>query len=465
MKAYLRLFALASLVTALLSAGLIGLYFRSQVGTSLQALAAARQADQTQFFTEVLWQKYGAALQHGDALPAFRQEATGFMQRFSLAAARLYTPQGLLLWGTGGTLSAEQFARAPAQGAVLLSASEAGVPEVNPGATLLRGVLPVAPPGQPPQAYLELYSDLSPQWHKLALQQWIASGGVMMVFIVLIWMLVITSRKAEVIIARQHEANVELAAAAAAAQAENQEKSLFLANVSHELRTPLNAIIGFSEIIKDQMLGEIKNTAYQGYITDIYNSGVHLLALINDILDFSKAASGKLELEVEEVNATKMVANCLRLVSPRAENGNVELINAMPKDPFVLETDAKKFKQIMLNLLSNAVKFTPATGRVRVSGWRDLTDDAFMFEVADTGIGIAPKDIAKAMAPFGQVDNALSRKYEGTGLGLPLTRKFVEALGGKFSIKSELNAGTVITFSLPRVFRAKEGITVKPAAS
>src|SRR5690606_30090855 len=155
-------------------------------------------------------------------------------------------------------------------------------------------------------------------------------------------------------------------------------------------------------------------------------SGVHLLSLINDILDYSKAEAGKLEMEVSEVNATKLVQNCMRLVSPRAESGKVTLSEELPKEALIMLTDSKKFKQILLNLLSNAVKFTPAGGQVSVTAWKNATDDTFSFEVKDTGIGIAPKDISRAMSPFGQVDSALSRKYEGTGLGLPLTKKFVE---------------------------------------
>jgi two-component system cell cycle sensor histidine kinase PleC len=135
----------------------------------------------------------------------------------------------------------------------------------------------------------------------------------------------------------------------------------------------------------------------------------------------------------------------------------------MPKEAFVLETDAKKLKQIFLNLMSNAVKFTPSGGKVKVTGWHDITEDVYVFQVSDTGIGIGQKDIAKAMAPFGQVDSALSKKYEGTGLGLPLTRKFIELMGGKFGMQSELNIGTTITFSLPRVFKAGDGIIFKRA--
>ena len=300
------------------------------------------------------------------------------------------------------------------------------------------------------EAIVEFHYDVSDSWKQLFTFQWTGMGLIGGLFLGLLSLLWIFANKAEVIITRQHESNIDLAAQAAAAEAESRNKSLFLANISHELRTPLNAIIGFSEFIKNETAGPVENPQYAEYIKDIHSSGVHLLSLINDILDYSKAEAGKLELIAEEVDITKVLRNSIRLVSPRAEQAQVRLVEEIPKEHFILATDAKKLKQVMLNLLSNAVKFTPAGGIVKTTIWRNLADESIMIEVKDSGIGIAPKDISRAMAPFGQVDNALSRKYEGTGLGLPLTRKFVELMGGQFSIQSEVNVGTTVTFSLPK---------------
>ena len=311
---------------------------------------------------------------------------------------------------------------------------------------------------------VEILSDVTRPLQKLEELQLYAVGGIAGLMLLCVMAIFISTRRAENIIAKQHEANMDLAAAAATAQAENREKSQFLANISHELRTPLNAIIGFSNIIKNEVMPMVENKKYHDYINDINSSGVHLLSLINDILDYSKAEAGKLEMEVAEINATKLVQNSMRLVEPRAEAAQVKLVEALPKEAIIITTDSKKFKQILLNLLSNAVKFTPAGGEVRVSAWRDLADDTVSFEVRDTGIGIAPKDISRAMAPFGQVDSALSRKYEGTGLGLPLTKKFVEIMGGKFTIESKLNVGTTITFTLPRELKSGDGVIVKQVA-
>ncbi|MEI6730167.1 MAG: HAMP domain-containing sensor histidine kinase, partial [Pseudomonadota bacterium] len=305
------------------------------------------------------------------------------------------------------------------------------------------------------EAVIEIRYNVSEQWKQLDTFRLIGAVGVISIFVGLTLLLLFISSRAETIIAKQHEINIELAAQASSAQAENRDKSQFLANVSHELRTPLNAIIGFSEFIKLERSGAIGNAKYAEYIKDIHSSGVHLLSLINDILDYSKAEADKLELEISEVDATKSIINSMRLVSPRAENARVELIEAIPKDHFIVKTDAKKLKQVMLNLLSNAVKFTPAGGSVTVTMWQNVVDGSLSIEVRDTGIGIAPKDISRAMAPFGQVDNTLSRKYDGTGLGLPLTKKFVEIMGGTFAIQSEVGKGTSIVISLPKEAKTK----------
>lgn len=310
---------------------------------------------------------------------------------------------------------------------------------------------------------VEVVSDFNEPVSTLQTAQFFASAYIIIIFLVLLFLILGIAKRAEAIISKQHEANLELAAAATAAQTESRDKSQFLANVSHELRTPLNAIIGFSEIIKNNVFGDFSKERFEGYINDIHAAGVHLLSLINDILDYSKAEAGKLELEVSEVNANKLVHNCVRLVTPRAENAAVNLIEALPKEALNLVTDSKKFKQILLNLLSNAIKFTPQGGEVRVSAWADLSGKSYIFEVKDSGIGIAPKDISRAMAPFGQVDSTLSRKYEGTGLGLPLTKKFVELMGGEFNISSEIGQGTTITFSLPQELPERDGVIVKQA--
>jgi two-component system cell cycle sensor histidine kinase PleC len=259
----------------------------------------------------------------------------------------------------------------------------------------------------------------------------------------------VSSQRAETIIEKQQEVSLEMLSAKSAAEAESKAKSQFLANVSHELRTPLNAIIGFSEIISSETMGPINNDQYKDFIKDIHTSGIHLLGLINDILDFSKAEENKLQVDFEQVDITKLAKMSIRMILPRAEQAKVELVENIPTEHIVAIADNKRLKQVILNLLSNAVKFTPENGKVGLKLWKVTDNNTICLEVNDTGVGMAAQDLAQALAPFGQVDNKLSRRYDGTGLGLPLTKKLVELMKGKFDIKSEVGLGTTVTITLP----------------
>jgi PAS domain S-box-containing protein len=238
-------------------------------------------------------------------------------------------------------------------------------------------------------------------------------------------------------------------AARETAELANRAKTEFLANMSHELRTPLNAIIGFSEIIMGEMFGPIGVEQYKEYMKDIHESGSHLYNLINDILDVSKAEAGKLELSESEIDIADAVTRCVRLVGERAERAEVALEVEVPQGLPLLYADERKIKQILLNLLSNAVKFTPTGGKVSIAA-RIEPDGWFCFAITDTGIGISEQDMADVMAPFGQVDSTLARRYEGTGLGLPLTKALVDLHGGELDLHSELDVGTTVTVRLPK---------------
>jgi len=226
----------------------------------------------------------------------------------------------------------------------------------------------------------------------------------------------------------------------------NRHKSEFLANVSHELRTPLNAIIGFSEVLLERMFGEV-NAKQDEYLTDILSSGRHLLSLINDILDLSKIEAGRMELELGTFSLPLALENALTLVRERALRHEVglELVIDQRLGDFV--GDERKIKQILVNLLSNAVKFTPSGGQVRVKALP--ADGAIEISVADTGVGIAPEHQEVIFEEFRQVSSDYARKVEGTGLGLTLTKKFVELHGGRIWVKSEVGRGSTFTFTLP----------------
>ncbi len=231
------------------------------------------------------------------------------------------------------------------------------------------------------------------------------------------------------------------------ADAANRAKSEFLAAMSHELRTPLNAVIGFSEIMKTEAIGPIGSPQYRDYANDIYDAGSHLLTLINNILDLSKVESGADELREEDIEVAHAVESVLRMVRQRAERSRLQLAVDIPKNPPLLRADPRKVKQILVNLLSNAVKFTPA-GKITVKAWW-RADGGYVFQVVDTGIGIALEDIPKALSQFGQVDGKLNRRYHGTGLGLPLTKALVEMHGGSFDLQSEVGVGTTVTVRFP----------------
>ena len=232
------------------------------------------------------------------------------------------------------------------------------------------------------------------------------------------------------------------------AEAANRAKTEFLANMSHELRTPLNAIIGFSEVIKSQAFGPVGAPQYLEYLGDIHSSGKQLLAVINDILDMSKIEAGEMKPIEAKFPLAGVVNSCLRLIADRAEKGSVTVTSGVRDDLPPLYADERMVKQILLNLLSNAVKFTPEGGQVTIEAGLNGAGD-LAIAVRDTGIGIAPEHMDVILRPFGQVDAKLERKYEGTGLGLPLVKAMTELHGGRLEIASTPGQGTTVTVTLP----------------
>ncbi|HUC69217.1 MAG TPA: ATP-binding protein, partial [Stellaceae bacterium] len=248
------------------------------------------------------------------------------------------------------------------------------------------------------------------------------------------------------ITARKH-AEFALRQAKEAADVANRAKTDFLATMSHELRTPLNAILGFAEIIRDRLLGPITDR-YAEYAQDIHSSGSHLLGIINDILDLSKVEAGRVDLVEEIVDLQTIIRSVVLLLRERAANAELTLKTELPDALLLLRADERKLKQVLMNLLSNAVKFTPPGGEILVHA-RVESQRGVVIEVADNGIGIAPEDIERALSPFGQVDSRLSRRYEGTGLGLPLARALAELHGGTLTLESALGRGTIVRITLP----------------
>jgi signal transduction histidine kinase len=230
----------------------------------------------------------------------------------------------------------------------------------------------------------------------------------------------------------------------------------FLAKISHELRTPLNAIIGFSELMMRDKRGGLANEQFRTYISDIHLSGRHLLDIINDILDFAKAEAGQLVLFESNVDVQQVAQAIERLLGPRARDAGIDLKIHIPPDLPLIWCDERKLKQMLLNLVNNAVKFTPSGGIVEISARLDL--EGFVVAVRDSGIGIAPDDLDRVLEPFVQAETTLSRRQEGTGLGLALVKSMIEIHGGRLRLESTLGTGTSAELVYPaeRISAARE---------
>jgi len=238
----------------------------------------------------------------------------------------------------------------------------------------------------------------------------------------------------------------ELSVALEAAEAGNKAKAAFLSAMGHELRTPLNAVIGFSDV----MLADSRDplsVRHRNYVGDIRDSGARLLGIINDILDISRCDAGEAELVEEDFSLAAGLEDVFHVIERQSQEKKVTLRCELPPDLPLLRADKRRIRQILLNLTSNALKFTQAGGTVQVRA--ALTGEGLELTVRDNGIGIAPKDMVKALEPFGQVDSSLARKYEGAGLGLPLTRQMAELHGGSLILESTPGQGTAATVALP----------------
>ncbi len=231
------------------------------------------------------------------------------------------------------------------------------------------------------------------------------------------------------------------------AETANRVKAAFLAAMSHELKTPLNAVLGFSEIIRDEMLGPVGQPAYRDYAGDIHKSGARLLSVINDVLDVTRLQSGSLVLEERPESPQEIIEQAIKLAR-KATGDSRAIAIGLPQDVPVLHGDPRRIAQALGNLLANALKFTPTEGEVRLS-LSPADGGGVVFLVEDTGIGMAEETLAAALEPFRQLDGSLARKFEGAGLGLSIAKALVELHGGRLLIASKVGEGTRVTLTLP----------------
>lgn len=316
------------------------------------------------------------------------------------------------------------------------------------------------------EGVVEIYSDVT-EFHALVSHQGLVQiAGVTIALTTVFVLLLISVWYAERLLRRHHARSIDLAKNVAKAEAANQAKSEFLANMSHELRTPLNAVIGLSEIIRTELYGPVGDDKYKEFADHIFVAGTHLLEVINDVLDLAKVEAGKSAVNAVSIDPATVVNSVCELMSERAKLEEVSVtVECLPGLPQI-QSDPGKLRQIVLNLLSNALKFTPAGGSVKVSLARAAVAESIAITVTDTGIGIRAEDIPLAMASFGQVDASHSREFEGTGLGLALSKKLAELLGGTLNIQSEPGVGTSVEIILPingQLAEKKTPMDVAPA--
>jgi signal transduction histidine kinase len=286
---------------------------------------------------------------------------------------------------------------------------------------------------------LEIEEVLEPWWEKAQIAIGFLVAALLLVGFVSAWIVALLRT-------RERE-SARLRAALQAAESANLAKSDFLAKMSHELRTPLNAILGFSEVIKDALFGPL-STRYRDYANDIHRSGRHLLTLINDILDISRIEAGALKLNEEPVDAAATIGEVIATLREQSAAANVVVTMAVEPDLPMLMADLRAVRQMLLNLGSNAIKFTPAGGHVSFAARRDGV--GLELRVRDTGVGIAPDDLAHVTEPFGRGTSQIAAGVEGTGLGLPITKSLVEAHGGRLTITSAPGEGTTVSLFFPQ---------------
>jgi signal transduction histidine kinase len=310
-------------------------------------------------------------------------------------------------------------------------------------------------------AVFEIYDDITgllAQFRDSEIRIGVFLGSVLLFLYGSLLMMVVRS---ELIAKRHHEAKLRLADAAARADAASTAKSEFLANMSHELRTPLNAIVGFSEVMKQGLLGPVTPRPYAEYVRHIWVAASHLTDIIGNILDLSKIDAGKVAVEKSTVAVPETILLVCGMMQDKASKRSIALTHDIDAGLDTIVTDSVKLRQILLNLLSNAIKFSSDGGHVMLRVTR--AGDDVVFSIRDAGIGMDEAGIKIAMSPFGQIESPFSRMHEGTGLGLPLTQRLVSLIGGRMEISSEKGVGTLVKVILPEDHQASSPAMPAPA--
>ena len=466
-----RYFALASALIMLTAGSWLARYQGSVVSEQLQDLTERQNANLTHIFSKQIWPKFGSFIEEAGALTVEGLRAHPTIKALhnvlyteladtNVLKVKIYSPTGITVYSPDPRQIGQDYsAHKRFQKAVNDDFSSVLEFRKTFGAYsgpvtdrwVLSSYIPVGNGtwDKPFVGVFEIYTDVTDFHAQIAATGRIHTAVVAAVFVAVFLLLLAAVWYGDRLIRRNHQAALRMASSVARAEAANRAKSVFLANMSHELRTPLNAIIGFSEIIKDEKLGPLGARQYQEYATDIESSGRHLLGIIDDVLDLSKVEAGGVEISDTPINMVALIEVTAKVARKQAQAKSIELVCNTGPDEITMRTDEKLVRQILVNLLSNAVKFTPEGGHVALSVASAAARENIVITVTDNGIGIRPEDIATALTPFGQVDGSLARKYEGAGLGLSLSKRFSEALGGSLEIASTPGVGTRVTVTLP----------------
>jgi two-component system cell cycle sensor histidine kinase PleC len=468
-----RRFALLGMPIVILAAVLLLGAYRYVVLVNLQSSTEDVAASMAQIFANTLWQDYEPLVRRAptlsdDAIRAdpLTQDLDNQVRRITrgtrVLKVKVYAPDGKTLYSNdpaqiGIDYSQRPLFRKALAGGIASNLTRREIFGALDGpvfdAVILESYVPARAPDDPSQivAVMEIYSDITDLEGNILGRPEVRSAMLVIVVVLLfafgvqLWVL----RHAERRMAQEHAERMALVSDYAVAREADRAKSTFLANMSHELRTPLNAIMGFSEVLTLEAFGPIQQRRYVEYAADIHEAGRHLLQIIDDVLDLAKIEAGKVEIRHETVAVETVVASALDMLEPEALRFGVEIRRRFADALPAIVTDAGKLRQIVLNVASNAVKYTEGGSAVTVAVEPADGGSALRITVADTGIGMSPEELELALTPFGRVDGAMGGRRGGTGLGLPLTRRFVELLDGRFDIRSARGAGTTVTITLP----------------
>jgi signal transduction histidine kinase len=479
-------FAIVSGCILLFAGAVLGVIHRSASLERLEAMAERQNVALTKVFANAAWGDFRSyvaqaglsdpeALRDAAEVAALGSRITALMQGSSIAKVKIYDRDGLTVYSTdraeiGIRKRNEGFEQAKAGGIANEMERKDKMLSFDGVVTdrdVVSTYLPLFAPGSATdvEAVIEVYDDVTDLVTAIDRDELFAAGVLASIQLLIYLGLVLIVYRSDQAVERAHARELRLSAAAARAEAASQAKSEFLANMSHELRTPLNAIIGFAEIMKNGVMGPVQPPAYRTYLDDIWSAATHLGRVINDILDLTKAEAGKMEVERVEFNVVEIMDRVRRIMQEQAARAQLRIeIEPDGAEAVRVTSDERKIQQIMLNLLSNAIKFTPPEGRVIMSAQRLL--DRVEISVRDSGIGMTAEEIPIALSPFGQVDSSLNRKYEGTGIGLPLSKRLAQLLGGDLTIESQKGAGTIVRIQIPDRKAANSSVAkAKPSAA